>query len=297
MVLLAMAVLATMMLSVVSRSVSEVAVTTREEESLRAFSAAEAGVEQALISGSQQDIIDMGIISVTDTLEVPSESGLSEVSRFDAEVVRYPEDPTKFAYPFELTSGQSASVWFVTRDGDTIEPCSPLNCFQGNELTLCYGDPTAAGPDPDPAIVASIIYEDAGSYGIAHIGFDSNANATRRDVGSGGTPPNNFEPSISAGATCTNVDGQNYKFQASVDFVSLNVVGTPILMRVSTLYNPSVPHVFGVVTSSPLPIQGRKVSSEGIAGQTTRKIDAFLLNPEMPFIYDAAIYSGGGITK
>ena len=42
-VLLGMAVVLTIVLSILSRSVTDIAVTSREEEALRAFSAAEAG--------------------------------------------------------------------------------------------------------------------------------------------------------------------------------------------------------------------------------------------------------------
>jgi Tfp pilus assembly protein PilX len=51
-VLLGMAVVLTLVLSIVSRSVTDVSITKRDEESLRAFSAAEAGVEQALLVGT-----------------------------------------------------------------------------------------------------------------------------------------------------------------------------------------------------------------------------------------------------
>jgi Tfp pilus assembly protein PilX len=49
-VLLAITVILTVVLSVTSRSVTDVTVTTYEEDALRAFSAAEAGVETALLN-------------------------------------------------------------------------------------------------------------------------------------------------------------------------------------------------------------------------------------------------------
>jgi type II secretory pathway pseudopilin PulG len=133
-VMLAMATLATMVLSVVSRSVSEVNVTTREDESLRAFSAAEAGVEEALIHGSQGDIVSSETpIRIEDSLDVPVSGGTNAVvSTYKADIGKYPEDLTKFNYPFELVSGQAGSVWFRTRDSDTILPCSKDNCFSGS---------------------------------------------------------------------------------------------------------------------------------------------------------------------
>jgi len=50
-VLLGMAVILTLVLSIVSRSVTDISLTKKDEESLRAFSAAEAGVEQLLVGG------------------------------------------------------------------------------------------------------------------------------------------------------------------------------------------------------------------------------------------------------
>jgi len=48
-VLLSMSVILSVVLSVVSRSITDISVSTYEEEALRAFSAAEAGIEKALV--------------------------------------------------------------------------------------------------------------------------------------------------------------------------------------------------------------------------------------------------------
>lgn len=293
-VLLAMAVLATMALSVVSRSVSEVSITTREEESLRAFSAAEAGVEEGLITGTPAEVATAATpIPISRELTVPSGTGSSTVSRFNAKVARYPTDPRAYAYPFELLSGQAASVSFVTRDenGDIL-PCGGSSpCFGGNSLTLCWGDPDNTAQTP--AIVANVIFESGGNFGTASTGFDPDS--TRRDIGgAGGAPPNNFN--APTGGSCT-IAGQAYSYRTDIDFASIGVSGTPIMMRIAMFYNDTEPHVFGISTASDLPVQGRRVSSEGVAGEVTRQIDAFLLNPEMPFIFDAALYSSGDITK
>lgn len=273
-VLLAMAALATMTLSIVSRSVSEVAVTTNEEESLRAFSAAEAGVEEALVNPT------IGTTIVKD-LEAPLPSGGVEISSYSANIENYPTDPTRFPYPFELLSGETASVWLVTREGDNILPCTGNVCYTG-DVTLCWGK--VGAPQP-PAIIASVLYDTAGGYTVAPVAFDDDA--SRRST-------NNFSP---AGGNCT-ISGQAYRFSASIDLSTLVPGGTPILMRVAMLYNETTPHLFGVQTGGGnLPRQGRVVSSEGQSGEATRKIDAFLLNAEMPFIFDGALYSENQIAK
>ena len=60
-VLLTLAVTLTVVLSVVSRSVTDITVSTYEEDALRAFSAAEAGIEEALLKGSIEDPVPVTI--------------------------------------------------------------------------------------------------------------------------------------------------------------------------------------------------------------------------------------------
>lgn len=281
-VLLAMAALATMTLSVVSRSTSEVAVTSNEEESLRAFSAAEAGVEEALVNPTVGTTLEKD-------LQVPAGAGNVEISSYSANIENYPTDSTKFPYPFELLSGETASVWFVTRDGDNILPCGGGNTCYSGAVTLCWGK--VGAPQP-PAIVASVLYNKGGVYTVATVGFDDDA--TRR---SGGIDANQFSAPIGSCTGANSIAGQQYRYRASIDLNTLVPAATPILMRVSMLYNETTPHLFGVSTSGNLPRQGRKVSSQGQSGEATRKIDAFLLNPEMPFIFDGALYSSNQISK
>ncbi len=283
-VLLAMAAVATMALSVVSRSITGVTVSTRDEESLRAFSAAEAGVEQALVTGTQQGIIDGSVDPIVQTF--PAADGTSLVSSFTANIERYPPNASQFNYPFELESGESGSVWLATKSGSEVLDCSGPGsgeCFSGASLNLCWGK---VGSDLS-AVMVNILYKDAtDQYATRPVGYDPDP--SRRST-------NNFLATGSA--TAIDIDGQAYAACANLNLDALiGASSTPILMRVTSLYN-TVPQIFGVSASSNLPIQGRKVSSTGVSGDSSRKIDAFLLNPEVPFIFDAAVYSEGGLTK
>lgn len=289
-VLLAMAVLATVALSVVSRSISEVGVTTREEESLRAFSAAEAGIEQGLITGTLEEVATNSVEPITEELSVPAPAGSTTVGTFTAEVKRYPQNLREFAYPYELYSGQSGTVSFVTRnDSGGIVSCGSAPCFTGNTIRLCWGNPSNTAQTP--AVLVNIIYDDGG-YAVASAGYDPDS--SRRQIGVGGAPANLM--SAPTGGNCT-IAGQAYSYYADINFATLGISGTPIIMRVTTLYNNTEPHIFGVSTASDLPVQGRRVTSEGSAGEVTRRIDVFSLNPEVPFIFDAALYSDGDIIK
>src|SRR3972149_10501389 len=94
-VLLSMAVILTVVLSVISRSITDISLTTYSEDALRAFSAAEAGVERALIVGSD---VSEAIGNASFTADV---SGLAEGS-------------SSYDYPIEVYSGESIYIWFVS---------------------------------------------------------------------------------------------------------------------------------------------------------------------------------------
>lgn len=111
-VLLSMAVVLTIVLSILSRSITDVTLTGKEEEALRAFSAAEAGVEQALIAG------------------VPE--GSFGGSQFSADVTSLAEGSKAFNYPIEIPAGDMATVWFVAHDDKGNLVCDAAHpCFTG----------------------------------------------------------------------------------------------------------------------------------------------------------------------
>src|SRR3990170_3028399 len=109
-VLLAMAVMLTVVLSVASRSVTDVTVTTYEEDALRAFSAAEAGIEEKLLN--------------------PSLGSFGPVLLGDP------------SYKDKLISGDIATFWLVSHDADGNLSCNGLDCFDGAALDICWEDPT-----------------------------------------------------------------------------------------------------------------------------------------------------------
>src|SRR6185369_6746883 len=86
-VLLSLAVVLTLVLFVLSRSVTDVAVSSRQEEAVRAFSAAEAGVERALVVGSSSGSTQIGDAT------------------YKANVTSYAEGLPDFNYPIVMSSG------------------------------------------------------------------------------------------------------------------------------------------------------------------------------------------------
>ena len=281
-VLLSMSVILTIVLSILSRSVTDIAVTTREEEALRAFSAAEAGVEQALLEG--------GFQVLTGDFEENSSS-------FRAEVSGFAEGTSEFAYPIEIASGDTATVWFVAHDDNGSLICDATHpCYTGTQMTVCWGNVgTPADSVTTPALEVSVLYAatpgDYSTVRVARQTFD--ANTLRR-------ASNSFS---AANLGCT-AEAQSYAFGATVDFAGLGIpavsFGTQNGLQVAKLrmiYNTGVSHLLGVDAGNILPAQGAKIDSVGNAGESTRRVEVYKLFADLPPIFDSVLFTPSSISK
>lgn len=273
-VLLSLAVVLTLVLYILSRSVTDISVSSREEEAVRAFSAAEAGVEKALIVGSSLGSTEVGN------------------AKYSADVVNTAEGQNSFNYPILLDSGDTATLWFAAHDADGNITCSLPSkpCFSGNTLKICWGKPGTSDSTPTtPAIEVSVFYNDAGVYKIGRAAFDPSSS---RAIS------NSFS-SIDVGSC--DIAGTSYAFQKTMDLSSIGATGTLMFARIRMLYNSGELHNVGFDVdfsgNGLLPAQGITISSSGSAGSSNRKLDVFEGWPEAPGVFDYAIYSSTGLTK
>jgi len=279
-VLLSMAVILTIVLSILSRSVTDVAVTSREEEALRAFSAAEAGVERAILIGSN--------------------TGSFDDASFVATAVNFAVSAEEYIYPDKLLSGESATIWFVDHDEETRElTCDTNECFTGSQMSVCWAGPgTPSDQATTPALEISFLYVDIpwdySTIKIARVTTDPNI--ARRVT-------NNFGDTD--GVDCT-LEGQDFEFKKTIDFSAsgLNIPyatpGNLLIAKIRFFYNTNRAQTLGFDvegTGSDLPSQGRKIVSTGTAGEANRKIEVLRTFGELPSIFDAAVFSPGGLVK
>ena len=283
-ILLSLAVVLTLVLFILSRSITDVAVSSREEEAVRAFSAAEAGVEQSLIVGASSGTTAIGNAT------------------YKADVSSFAAGTNGFIYPIDLNSGETSTLWFVAHDANGNILCnlgSP--CFTGKQLRICWGKPgTGANSATTPAAELSVLYAttpgDYSTVRVARAVFDPN---------SGRRANNSF--SANDNGSCT-VDGQSFAFQKTVDLSTLgipaasyNVQNGLQLAHLRFFYNTDTAHqaAFDVnfAGNSILPSQGLMIDSSGIAGQSTRRLSVFQGWPEAPGVFDFALYSSSGLTK
>lgn len=282
-VLLSLSVVLIIVLYIVSRSITDISTSTKDEESLRAFSAAEAGIERALVTGSSASNQSIG--SAT----------------YSSVVTAYSRGEKFSNYPLGLRSGNSATFWFVGHNSDGSLGCTSESCFTGNSLKLCWGNAQSSSSSSDtPAIEVAVFYEStAGSPStlkIARAAFDPN-------TGRSGASGNGFT-STSQGSC--QIDGKDYAFSQTFSLSDLGITSylTPNslkLMKVKMLYNTNTSHDLGLSVdfagNSTLPSQGNKIDSTGSFSDANRRIEVYELHPVAPSVFDNVIFSGSGITK
>lgn len=302
-VLLSMAAVMTVVMSVASRSVTDIAVSTSEEDALRAFSAAEAGIEKALYNGAVF-LTPTPVASGTTTGDATFTSKITNSSEGDA-----------FKYPGILDAGESATFWLVGRTSDGGFTCSNDECYRGGRIdNICwgsYGNSTYPAGEK-PAILLSIFYDwtgsDTGSM-ISSGGLDfSNIKVIRQGYDPDGPRASSKGfYTANTGANCKIGDTTFAYSTGNINFMPIqsNVpseIKMPngcrgeclIMIKVRVFYNnPSRPEQLGIDMGggSPLPPQGNRIESTGVAGESTRKVNVFQTYSEPPSIFDAAVFS------
>jgi Tfp pilus assembly protein PilX len=292
-ILLVMAVILTIALSIASRSVTDISVSKQEDDAARAFSAAEAGIEQALNGG---------------TVAI---SGLSSGGSFSANVVGLAASGKQYVIPLLVSSGEAVPIWFVNHDSSNNNAltCSTnLACSTARQFLLCWGDSTAsANPATIPALELSVFYTSSGNNWstakIARAAFDPSSSRSNGFTTTGFTAPQV-------------INGTTFPYCQSINLDSTAMFpGTPAIasrgsnaadqtgpqfMRIKLFYNTDKAYPVGIniTDSGTLPPQGSNVNSLGQSGDADRRIQVDQLYRDLPPIFDFGLYSGsGGITQ
>lgn len=282
----------------VSRSVTDISVTIYEEEAQRAFDAAEAGIERALVSGSGETKTAIGDAEYTVELTnpVPAEK--------------------QFVYPTELLAGESATFWYVSHDDTGNMYCSGNNCMRANRIErVCWGKPGTDINEQTPAIEIAVVYDDNRPAAVNENFSQVKIARAAYDPWASRRASNNFL----ATTTCDSpISGKEFAFstgpiafnQPGPDGIEINCwndEGCLLMAKVRMFYNyielpeENFPHPVGMemqlTANTDLPPQGTQIDSIGVAGETTRRVNVFQSYPEPPFVFDAALFGGGGLSK
>lgn len=291
-------------LSVASRTVTDIRTTTTSDESNRAYFAAEAGVEEALRQ------IDLGNTdSFPLKLSFTASNSQAETSLSEG-VSGY-----QYIYPFDLQKDQVAQVMMaVDIDGDRDIDLDDLNSGGGwdhTDITVFWSG--VDSPDlANEAIEVSILTYNGSSFGLTKAAFDPNTtrgNNFCAPTGVGSYPVTdnvlvpasgarsetfryyaNFALRGSAGGDL--IPGCNDAFHGN----QIDSDDRVVLIRLKAMYNQSsqVPVAVRGDEGSDIPVQGFVVQSTGrTASGVTRKIEVIKLYSALSGLFDYVLFNGG----
>lgn len=281
-ILLIMAVVLTIGLATISRSVTDIKISEQTEDSARAFSAAEAGVE-AILSGLGTSGINFGAGSNL-SVNTSTTSLLTNGN-------------TEFLYPEKLNQNEVATIWLT--DLSLYNKATGVYgaLYNTNDITFAWGNSGYSVNSVNTPAMEVSIYYNSGGIKVAKFMLDPNPKNTderangfcKADVGRTNCPAEILSFSTSG----TVYGGQNLQYLANIKTAGLTNM---YFARLRMLYN-DISHSVGVKSATALPSQGDKIAATGTSNQATRKVEVYRLNPAPPDIFDFALYSGGSLVK
>lgn len=270
-------------ISVVQRSLSDISTATKVEQSSRAFSAAEAGIERSLQTG--------GNIGITPQ-ENNSQYQATNIGLIPAAATSgNQQDPLECppGNPSLLAKEEVAQIW-LANPATAIESYKPL----AHQLDVYWGNSAT----DRAALELTLISYDGTQYKARKWYLDQIATRTNNfDVVP--TCDGNKKPSATSGT---------YQCYIRLGDGSVNAVKNAslptglMLLRARLLYNTtSQPFAVQAVgtcgADCSIPSQTKFITSIGTSGQTQRKVQVCETQKVVPPYFDYAIFSAGEISK
>ncbi len=261
-------------LSVVQKSLVDVSTSTKVEQSSRAFSAAEAGIEHALRGGSTTSLPSLG----SNNAQIKEITGGNLIPAVPPVNTR--QDPLE--YP-PLAKEDVAHVWLAAFDS-TSNP--PTLFYKQTSLDIYWGNSAIN----KAALELTLVYYDGTLYQSKKWYLDHSI--TR-------SPVNNFEQVAACGGHTLGLN--TYQCKKTLSFTPQQAAGL-MLIRVRLLYNEaSQPFAVQAVGTCEkecsIPPQAKILTSTGISGETQRRVQVFQIQKVVPTYFDYAIFSAGAINK
>lgn len=258
-VVLVMVVSLTVGLAVASRSVTNLRTSTEEDNSQRAFSAAEAGVEQVLktgvaIGGTGIPLGNNATISQVNIVSILGREVLVNGGNM-------------------VEKDDGADVWLVPHSGNTPNYDQP---WRGTTLTFYWGsssDKCDSNPSNNTMAALEIIVISGTRASPTSTRFVFDPCQGRRDSNKFTAP--------SGGGT---IEGKSFAYKASITITR----NSGLIARVVPLYASTS---IGVVGNIDLPSQGNRIESTGVSGGTSRKIAFYQGYPQLPSEFFYILFS------
>ena len=260
-VVLTMIVALTVGLSISARVVTELKLSKQNEESQRAFQAAESGIQQAL-SNSQT------------TYTLPS-TDLGNNAEVIAEKTVVKNSSLVMNNGQEVDQVTGADVWLSNYSSDeNFIFLNPMGNGNPVNIKLYWGSANQDSCATAPALEVVILIGPKTNPSIQKNIFEA--------TGCSGRTPGSKEATL-AGADKPDSSGPTYRY------VTPLVLGTPeaapsngLLMRIIPIYNSTPIGFLSTTQGIPFPAQGSTVTSTGTSGDTVRKVTYFQSYPQLP---------------
>lgn len=255
-VLLVMIISLTVGLAVSYRSLSSLRGSTYTTQSITAYHAAEAGVEEAL------NELESG------------EAVLTSCTSGSPCTASFAEADSGFGYYVERGGGTPDPYLLNLQQDETVE--LKLNGFAGSTLDF-YWYVSANDPSGEHALLLTFVSGTGGDT-ITRYAYDNNYSANG----------NGFDDTVSAGTYSRTADGQTLDYSYYIS--SLSVPSTPQLLRLRAIYNDVT--VVVDPSTNDLPAQSYVITATGTSAETQRTLEVTKGLPALPPIFDFAIFSG-----
>lgn len=270
-------------LTVVGRSVTEISTSTKTEQSSRAFSAAEAGIEKIL-----QQNPSLGSTGSVPNITFNNQSQAQQIE-WNADL---PETQKALEYP-PFGKESFAQFWLAN-------PSNLAASYDRSSFDIYFGDKSqdySSGKENNqPAIEVHLIYRD-GSNGYKSLKKFIDSYSTR-------VPANSFDTCSSPASPIeTNDSGSNDRWfycEASFSGYPLDISNNiyPVMVRVRILYtNTAHPVAIQPTSGGSLPKQSQIYRSTGTAGDVARTLEVFRQKSVMPQLFDYVLFSAGDLSK
>lgn len=274
-------------LSVIQRSLGDVSNSSKVEQSSRAFSAAEAGIERVLRTNTPD---------LTGVNQALQDSSVNVTVKPDL-----PADRQALEYDQPIGKEEIAQVWLANPSATP-----PAKSYDEDSLDIYWGTPAsidATNSSDWPAIEITLVSLVSNNYQSQKFYIDPNTTRTN-----GFTKlPSNTAPVVGGSCTGYTINTSSSSDTTTADrsfYCKATLSGlkannkTLMLLRARILYS-STSHAFAVkpTGTGSLPKQAKIYISQGLSGNTQRTVRLFKLDKVVPPYFDYAIFSTGDINK
>lgn len=248
-VVLSMVVALSVGLSIASRTISNLNISKQNEESQRAFQAAEAGLERAVRQ----------VYTGGDTADF--DGGLANNSNFDVDIKSEPSSQIQLNGGDIIERAVGLDVWMSNYPDYTSPYTGNVQLYWGQRSQDCG----KTGADYPPALEVLLIYGNQDNPQLLREVFDPCGRVSGTNSALVTENPPDFM-------------GTQYKYRAT--FPSSGTMTSGLLFKVIPIFNSTKMGIEGLNGS--LPAQGSVITSTGKAGDTVRKIQYFQSYPQIP---------------